>query len=145
MPLKLAASQARALAARAGVSVPDPTPRKTRIPTPEHARGLDTQCRALGLPVGVPEFAFHETRKWRADRAWLDARVLVEIDGGAFKHGRHTRGQGFENDCVKYAEAMVRGYRVLRVTTKMVKDGRAVHYLARLLGFTLTRGKAQRA
>lgn len=140
-PLRLAPAAAKKLAAAAGVSVPDPPARKTRVARPEIARGLDTQCKALGLPIGVPEFQFHETRKWRSDRAWLDQRVLVEIEGGHFATGRHTRGRGFQNDCIKYAEAMVRGWRVLRVTTDMVKDGSAVGYLARLLGVALTKHK----
>ena len=46
--------------------------------------------------------------------------------------GRHTRGSGFEADCVKYAEAMLLGYRVLRVTPAMIADGRAVDYVLKL-------------
>lgn len=137
-PLRLAPAAAATLAAKAGVSLPDAPTRKTRIPHPEHARGLDTQCKALGLPVGLPEYRFHETRKWRSDRAWPEHKLLVEIEGGGFTTGRHTRGQGFDNDCVKYAEAMIRGWRVLRVTTRMVKNGEAIRYLAHLLGRPLT-------
>lgn len=144
MVLRLAPSAARALAAKAGVHVPDPVPRKTRIPHPEHARGLDTQCRALGVPVGTREYLFHPTRKWRADRAWVEQRLLVEVEGGAFgktkeTRGRHTRGTGFQNDCIKYAEAMLLGWRVLRVTTDMVKDGRAALYVAQLLGYKVNK------
>lgn len=145
MVLRLPKATVTALAANAGITVADPPTRKTRIPRPEIARGLDTQCRAVGLPVGQPEFHFHPTRRWRTDRAWPSAKLLVEIDGGAWLSGgghSHGKGKGFERDRKKDAEALVLGYRVLRVTPTMVKTGEAVHYLARLLGFSLTHGKA---
>lgn len=142
--LRLAPAAAKQLAAKAGVSLPDPVPRTVRLPRPEIARGLDTQCRALGLPVGRPEFLFHPTRKWRTDRAWPDHKLLVEVDGGAWLPGgghSHGKGKGFERDRVKDAEALLLGYRVLRVTVAMVKSGEAVRYIAALLGVTLSSRK----
>lgn len=140
--LRLSRGKALALAAKAGVAVPDPVPRTTRIPAPDLGAGLDTQCRALGLPCGTPEFLFHPTRKWRSDRAWPAALLLLEIDGGSWlTRGGHTYGKGFERDR-KDAEALVLGWRVLRVTPAMVRSGEAVRYVAALLGYTLRRGRA---
>ena len=51
--------------------------------------------------------------------------VAVEVEGGVWTGGRHTRGKGFEADCEKYNAATERGWRVLRVTPKMIADGRA--------------------
>ena len=94
---------------------------------------LVLQIRAVGLPRPVEEFRFHPTRKWRFDLAWPDRKLAVEIEGGAWSHGRHTRGKGFTRDCEKYAEALCLGWRVLRVTTGMVNDGTALGYVERLL------------
>jgi len=140
MPLRLAPAAAQQIARKAGVSIPDPVPRTTRTAHPEWVSGLRTQLRALGLPQGQPEFRFHPTRKWRYDLALVEARLLVEVDGGAWLHRQgktahsHGQGRGFERDRVKDAEALLLGYRVLRLTPRMVKDGRGVAYLAHLLG-----------
>ena len=91
------------------------------------------QIRAVGLPMPVEEYRFHPTRRWRFDLAWPDRKFAVEIEGGAWSHGRHVRGKGFTQDCVKYAEALCLGWRVLRVTTGMVEDGTALGYVERML------------
>lgn len=84
---------------------------------------------------GVLEVRFHPSRRWRFDVAFKKAKLAVEIDGGGFIRGggRHSRGVGIEQDCEKYAEAMLLGWRVLRVTPRMVRDGRALSYIQELL------------
>jgi len=96
--------------------------------------GLKTALRATNAPSWVSEYRFDPKRRWRADFAFLEARLLVEVEGGSFSQGRHVRGAGFEADCEKYAEALCQGWRVLRVTTAMVEDGRALGYIMRALG-----------
>ena len=73
-------------------------------------------CLAAGLPEPVPEYRFHAARKWRADYAWPLRLVIVEIDGGGWTQGRHTRGAGFIADQRKLNAATLLGYRVLRYT-----------------------------
>lgn len=70
------------------------------------------------------EYTFHPMRKFRFDFAWPKYHVAVEIEGGVW-HGRHTSGIGFEKDCEKYNLATVNNWKVLRFTTKQVKDGTA--------------------
>lgn len=94
---------------------------------------LERQCQAVGLPAPELEVRFHPTRKWRADYLWREPKLIVEVDGGVFVAGRHSRGAGVESDCEKFAEAMLLGYRVLRVTTRHVRDGRAIQWIERLL------------
>ena len=89
--------------------------------------------RCSGLPKPVYQFKFHPERRWRSDLAWPDRKLLVEIEGGTWSNGRHTRGSGFEKDCEKYNEAAILGYRILRVTGGMVKSGAALRYIERLL------------
>lgn len=64
----------------------------------------------------VVEFMFHPTRKWRFDYAIPAAQVAIEVEGGAYTQGRHTRGRGFEADMEKYNTAEAMGWHVLRVT-----------------------------
>ena len=62
------------------------------------------------------EHRFHPIRKWRFDYAILDKMIAIEVEGGVFSQGRHTRGVGFSNDMEKYNNAVVLGWRLLRVT-----------------------------
>lgn len=93
------------------------------------------QLRAAGLELGLErEHAFHPARKWRFDFAWPRERVALEVDGGVFTGGRHTRGAGFEADAEKLNEAALLGWSVLRVTTNHVGSGMALHWVERLIG-----------
>lgn len=77
---------------------------------------------APDLAVGmVREYRIVPTRRWRFDAAWVQHHVAVELDGGVFTTGRHTRGAGYEADCEKLNEAAVRGWRVLRFTAGMLE------------------------
>lgn len=51
---------------------------------------------------------------WKFDFAWPKQMVGIEIEGGIYAGGRHTRGKGFENDCTKYNTAAVEGWIILR-------------------------------
>lgn len=68
------------------------------------------------------EFRFNPQRKWRADYALTSKMILIEIEGGVYSSGRHTRGKGFSNDCEKYNAAALLGWKVLRYTTNQVRD-----------------------
>ncbi len=46
--------------------------------------------------------------------------------GSGRSPGRHTRGKGFEQDCEKYNSAALLGWRLVRFTPDMVRDGRAM-------------------
>ena len=87
-----------------------------------------------GLPEPVREYAFAApARKWLSDFAFLRQRVLVEVEGGTFARGRHTRGDGFEKDCEKYNAATLEGWVVLRVTPRMISSGDAITVIRRAL------------
>ena len=83
-----------------------------------HGVAFDVLCRALGLPVPLGEYQFALVlgRHWRFDWAWPAQRVALEVEGGAFTQGRHTRGKGFIEDMDKYNAAQLAGWIVLRVT-----------------------------
>lgn len=64
----------------------------------------------------VCEYRFHPVRRWRFDYCCPDLKIAVEIEGGAFTNGRHTRGKGFIADMEKYNNAVLLGYKLLRFT-----------------------------
>lgn len=74
------------------------------------------------LPTPEFEYRFHPVRKWRFDMAWPDLMVAIECEGGVFAAGRHTRGAGFVKDCEKYNQAVVLGWKILRVTARNVNS-----------------------
>ena len=111
-----------------------------------------TQVKQSGLPMprwGNDEVKFHPKRRWRFDFAWEDHKVAVEIEGGTYSHGqerfdsgkgkkvtqksRHLTPTGFHEDCIKYGEAAILGWCVIRVDAKMIKDGSALAMLERAL------------
>lgn len=94
---------------------------------------MAVQIKLLKLPKPEREFAFAKPRRWRFDFAWPSKKVALETEGGEWSGGRHTRGEGFTNDCIKYSEAAIRGWKVIRVTGKMIKEGLAIELLKRAL------------
>ena len=113
---------------------------------------LAEQLTQAGIPFEreVP-FAASMGRKWRADFMVADIalgggnlmeaierarhnRLLIEVDGGGYIRGRHSRGSGIEADAEKQSAAAILGYRVLRVTPKQVEDGRALAWVKQALG-----------
>ena len=70
---------------------------------------------ALGGVELVREFRFDKTRRWRADFASESARVLIEVEGGVWRGGRHTNPLGFINDAEKYLAATLQGWSVIRL------------------------------
>src|SRR5690242_2238344 len=95
---------------------------------------LAFHLRAAGISGFEREYRFDPVRKWRADRAFVEARLLVECDGGTWTpNSGHNSGSGKNRDCERDAEAVIAGWRVLRFTTNMVEDGRALAYVERAL------------
>lgn len=73
-------------------------------------------CEAWGLPRPVREHRFHLTRKWRIDYAWPDIKLALEVEGGVWTAGRHTRGLGFMRDMEKYNALAEAGWTLIRTT-----------------------------
>lgn len=77
---------------------------------------------APDIPEPTPEHHFHPVRMWRLDMAWPEYMVGVELDGGTYSQGRHTRGKGYEGDCWKLNTAAILGWTVLRFTSSMLES-----------------------
>lgn len=85
-------------------------------------------CKAYGLEP-VSEFRFHPTRLCRFDFAFPDRLIAVEVEGGVWSGGRHTRGSGFIGDCEKYNAAAALGWLVFRFDGGAVKRGEAAMFI----------------
>lgn len=76
---------------------------------------------ATGLPV-TEEYRFHPKRRWRFDMAILEHRIAIEIEGGSWIQGRHTRGKGYQGDLEKYNQAQLLGWKVFRYTPQQLNE-----------------------
>jgi hypothetical protein len=96
---------------------------------------LWNEC-VTGVGDPVREYVFAPPRRWRFDFYWPDFKVAVEIEGGTFGGGRHGSGFGHHLDCDKYNRAAVMGIKVLRFTTKHIKEkpGDVIEMLADAMG-----------
>jgi very-short-patch-repair endonuclease len=91
------------------------------------------QLRALRVDAPVREHVFHPGRRFRFDFAWPDRLVALEIDGGIWNVGRHTRGSGAVTDAEKYSLAAILGWRILRATERQVHSGEAARWVETIL------------
>ena len=87
-----------------------------------------------GIPDPEREYRPLPQRRWRFDFAWPDKLLAIEVEGGVWAGGRHTRGAGFITDCEKYNTLTLSGWRVLRITGIHIDDGSAIQWIWRGLG-----------
>ena len=66
-----------------------------------------------GIPEPETEFVFHPVVKWRFDFAWPGQKVYLEVQGGLFIGGRHTRGAALIKEYEKLNNATMLGWRGL--------------------------------
>jgi len=66
------------------------------------------------LPQSVRELRFHPERNWRFDFAWIEYKIALEVEGGIWIGGGHSRGSGVKKDIEKYNAATLLGWRILR-------------------------------
>tara|TARA_R110000803_G_scaffold201323_1_gene266066 strand:+ start:511 stop:927 length:417 start_codon:yes stop_codon:yes gene_type:complete len=62
----------------------------------------------------ILEHKFHDTRKWKIDLFIPDIKIAIELEGGVYTGGRHTRPKGFLADIEKYNNITILGLRLLR-------------------------------
>lgn len=100
---------------------------------------MDLEWEVWGIEKPEKEYRFHPGRKWRYDFAWPSKKVAVEIEGGVWTKGRHTRGSGFLGDMAKYNEAARLGWRVFRFQPKDLKTGVAQTFMLTVFGGMLAK------
>ena len=82
------------------------------------------------LDVPKAEYRFLKKRRFRFDFAWPSLKIAIEIEGGVWSGGRHTRGAGYSRDIEKYNLATRAGWKVYRFTPQMVKSGEAIIFMS---------------
>lgn len=91
------------------------------------------QLELCGITSFVREFRYHPTRRWRFDLADRNRMIALEIEGGVWSEGRHTRSSGFIGDCEKYNEAALMGWMVLRFPSDWIPSGKALAYVEKAI------------
>jgi very-short-patch-repair endonuclease len=81
-----------------------------------------------------PEFRFCE-RRWKFDFAAPDIMLAIEVEGGIYTGGRHTRGTGFVKDMEKYNTATAMGWKVLRFTPDQLLTDYALKMIEKVKKF----------
>lgn len=115
---------------------------KTEKPTKEDL--FDFDLRRFNLPKFHRQWPFAQEigRKFRADFANLEFKIIVEIEGLVVRRlpsgelivtGRHASIDGFRDDCERGAIAAMLGWTVLRFEQSQVRDGTAIDYTQRVL------------
>lgn len=97
--------------------------KKKRVSGGSGSPGEEILANALkkaGMLGWVRQYQYYPTRKFAADFAWPELKIICEVEGGG-GGGRHMRYTGFRDDCWKYSLASSLGYLVLRFTTEHVK------------------------
>jgi very-short-patch-repair endonuclease len=89
--------------------------------------------KAFKLPDAEREYRFHPVRRWRFDFAWPEQKVAVELQGGIWTNGRHSRGAGYVEDCRKSNEAQALGWTLFHLTNEHLDSGEAVTWLTEAL------------
>jgi very-short-patch-repair endonuclease len=106
----------------------------------EGEEALNIHLQELGIPF-VREYKFSK-RKWQADFAYPERKILVEVEGGTKPFynragklvvGRHSKGKGFDDDCEKYNEAQRLGWKVYRFSTSQVNSEHAKYFIEKVL------------
>jgi very-short-patch-repair endonuclease len=122
------------LAEKHGVVAPKRGRRKPGEPKQESELELHVahHLRVLGIEF-TRETLVCPGRKWRFDFTFPPHKLALEVDGGSYVAGRHTRGAGFAGDIAKMNCASFEGWTVLRADTTMVKSGDAVELVVRML------------
>ena len=90
-----------------------------KLANEKRAQEYDMFRRKLSAFTGCeikPEHSFYPGRRWRIDFAIVDLKIGIEIEGGVWSNGRHTRGKGFVDDMEKYNAAATLGWVILRFT-----------------------------
>jgi|SRR6185312_1807954 len=90
---------------------------------------LAFQLKAHKAPFFEREFRIDPKRRFRIDIFFPKERLAVEVDGGGWINGRHSRGNGMDADAEKSALIARLPARLLRTTPKWIKNGHAVQWI----------------
>lgn len=74
------------------------------------------------LPAPLRQYHWCAWRRYRADYAWPEQRLMVEVQGGNWVAGRHARGSGLEKEYERAGIAATLGWRIVPLSTTMIAE-----------------------
>lgn len=74
----------------------------------------------------------------RADFAWPEAQLALELQGGTWRRGGHSTGAGIDRDATKLLLAQTDDWSLLQLTTSMLRDSETI-WLPKLAGLICRR------
>jgi len=110
----------------------------TTLPARAFASPLEAQLYAqidqAGLPLPYCGKNQLEICGHKADFAWPDRRVCVEVQGGSWKRGRHHRPKGYADDRMLANRRQLAGWVCLEFTGDHLNADQAVPMIRAALG-----------
>lgn len=104
---------------------------------PKSRSHLELEAEGILERLGVPfasEYRFDtDGRGWRFDFAFPEKKIAIEIEGGVWSGGRHTRGYGYKADIEKYNAAAMQGWKLNRFTADDLRSGKFEHDMRNIL------------
>ena len=95
---------------------------------------LEFQLKSAKITGFTREYKFHPKRRWRLDFAWVDKKIGVEVEGGIWlPRSGHNTGVGISRDVEKGNALTLLGWKLIRVTGKMIKNGEALNIIESML------------
>lgn len=98
---------------------------------------LDNMLNAISIIEEIPEwerqYKFSTERKFLFDFAWPKYKFAVEVQGGTWANGAHSRGTGLNKDFEKNFYAICNGWRVLYVSVNHIENKEAVGWIVKIL------------
>ena len=94
---------------------------------------LARQLVAAKMPAFEREFRFYRNRRWRLDFAWPLFKIAIEVQGGLWVNGGHSRGSGVTKDLEKKQQALRMGWIIYEASGAMIESGQVIETLNILL------------
>ena len=80
------------------------------------------------------QYHFVPGRKFRADFALLEPRILIEVQGGVYNRRAHGSITGIVADNERGNFACLHNWKVFRFTPDQVNSGEAIEWIRKTLG-----------
>lgn len=91
-------------------------------------RTLALQLKAVGIPEAERDYRFLPGRRLEIDFCWPDRKIGIEVQGMV-----HRIKARFEADIEKRALAKLNGWRILEVSGKTIRNGKALEWVQEFL------------
>lgn len=82
-----------------------------------------------GIPTPVFELRFAPPRRWRFDLCWPEFKIALEVQGGIFVNGRHSRGAALLKEWEKLNTAAVLGWRIIYCQPKYLCTEKTAYFI----------------